>query len=255
VPALPSAPYDTGARILKLLQSLCNDQQGQLFTAQFCIEDINSAARWLGQELRNNDKMTLVEDEYFVTIPKVLVPDPAQQVNLMFTGISGNVTAANAPTLPQDLIEPLVLWERKAGQTQNLNQMRNMTGKGGLSKRFQRFTLHEWEWRTDMICFRGALTDTDIIIRYSAIPELFTIDQNGLISGTLSDIAGIDAVAYRAASQLLPKRGGAALGQVYAATAQEFLEKLATDVSRASQMAPVRMRPYGRMRSRGSRYL
>ncbi len=255
MPALPSAPYDTGARILALVQDLCNDKQGQLFTATFCLEAINSAARWLGQELRNSDKMTLVEDEWLVTIPKVTAPDPTLQVYLMYTGITGNVTPANTPTLPQDMIEPLVLWQRPANQKMNLVPMFNRTGFGGLPKRFPRYDLCEWEWRTDMICFIGALVDTEVMIRYSAIPEEFTIDENGLISGSLSDIAGIDAVAYRAASQLVPKRGGAELGKQYQDTAQEFLDKLATDVARASQMAPVRMRPYGMMRSRGSRYL
>jgi len=234
---------------------LCKDPLGQLFTATYCLPSINSAARWLAQELRNNDKMTLVEDEYLVTIPKVLASDPTQQVNLTFTGISGNVTAANAPTLPEDLIEPLRLWERHANQKMNLIPMRNMTGKGGLPKRFQRSSLSEWEWRTDMICFLGALQDTQVMLRYSAVPQLFAIDNSGNISGSLSDIAGIDAVSYRAASQLIAKRGAAALSQQYMATAQEFLEKLATDVSRASQFAPVRMKPYGRTRDRGSRYL
>src|ERR1700676_3613916 len=136
MPATPSAPYDTGATILSMVQDLCKDPGGQLFTAVYCLSAINSAARWLAQELRNNDKMTLVEDEYLVVIPAVTAPDPTQQVNLMFTGIDGNVTPGNTPTLPQDLIEPLVLWERQSGQKSNPTEMRNYTGKGGLPKRF-----------------------------------------------------------------------------------------------------------------------
>lgn len=256
MPAVPSAPYDTGAQILAMVQDLCKDPQGQLFTAPYCLSAINSAARWLAQELRNSDKMTLIEDEYLVEIPAVTASDPTQQVNLTFTGIDGNVTPANTPTLPQDLIEPLILWERPASQTMNLLEMRNMTGKGGLPKRFQRSRLSEWEWRTDMICFIGALTATQVIIRYAAAAIApFAIDNMGLISGSLADINGIDAVAYRAASQLIPKRGGAQLGLYYEQQAQMFLDKLATDVSRQQQMSPVRMRPYGRIRSRGSRWL
>jgi hypothetical protein len=256
VPVNPSAPYDTGAQILAMVQDLCKDPQGQLFTAVYCLSAINSAARWLAQELRNNDKMTLIEDEYLVTIPAVTASDAAQQVYLTFTGISGDVTAANTPTLPQDLIEPLVLWERPSNQKMNLLEMRNTTGAGGLPKRFQRSRLSEWEWRTDMICFVGALEATDVIIRYAAAAVApFTIDNNGFISGSLVDINGIDAVSYRAASQLIPKRGGAALGAYYEQQAQMFLEKLATDATRQQQMSPVRMRPYGRLRSRGSRWL
>lgn len=256
MPVVPSAPYDTGAQVLSMVQDLCKDPQGQLFTAVYCLSAINSAARWLAQELRNNDKTTLIEDEYLVTIPGVLVSDPAQQVNLMFTGISGNVTAASTPTLPEDLIEPLELWERPSGQKMNLVPMVNKTGFGGLSKRFQTSRLTEWEWRTDMICFIGSLNAADVIIRYAAAATApFAIDVNGLISGSLVDINGIDAVSYRAASQLIPKRGGAALGAYYEQQAQMFLEKLATDATRQQQMSPVRMKPYGRLRSRGSRWL
>lgn len=247
MPAIPQSPYSSGAQIMTLIQSLCNDTQGQLFTPAFCIEAINSAARWVGRELRNRGKMTLVEDEYLVTIPGVVASDPTQQVNLTFTGINGNVVAANTPTLPDDLIEPLKLWERPSGQTMNLLPMRNCTAQGGLPKRFQRQQMSDWEWRTDMICFIGALQATDIIIRYSAVPLLFSVtdDDPPVVSGTLGDIDAIDAMSYYAASQLIPKHGGAALGAQYRMEADRLLEQLATDVTRAQQFSPTRMRPYG----------
>lgn len=258
MPVNPSAPYSTGAQILELVQDLCNDQQGQLFTASFCLPAINSAARWMGDELRNRGKMTLVEDEFIVTIPKVLVNDPMQQVNLMFTGISGNLVAANAPALPETMIEPLVLHERPTpignAAGQRPIEMKNWTGNGGLPREHAQFRLRYWEWRTDMICFIGALVDTDIVIRFSAVPFIFSLtsDNPPLISGSLGDIEGIDACAYYAASQLVPKRGGAALGAQYKAEAQARLEQLSTDVTRQEQFAPVRMRPYGRSYGRGN---
>ncbi len=258
MPVSPSAPYSTGAQILELVQDLCNDQQGQLFTASFCLPAINSAARWMADELRNRGKMTLVEDEYIVTIPKVLTPDPMQQVNLTYTGISGNVTANNAPTLPQDLIEPLVIEERPSPVAPAVGavpqMMKNFTAMGGLPRRRPNSRLECWEWRSDMLCFIGALVDTDIVIRYSAVPFIFSLtsDTPPLISGSLGDIEGIDACAYYAASQLLPKRGGAALGTQYRQEAQSRLEQLSTDVTRQEQFAPVRMRPYGRSYGRGN---
>jgi hypothetical protein len=255
MPANPSAPYDTGANILALVQDLCRDPQGQQFTAIFCLQAINSAARWLGNELRNRGKATLVEDEYVVTIPGVTEADPTQQVYLTFTGITGNVTAANTPTLPQDLIEPLKLWERPSGMKTTLREMRNWTDKGGLPKSFQREYMRDWEWRTDQICFIGALNATDIIIRYSAVPFIFSITDMGSISGSLGDIEGIDPVAYYAASQLIPKLGGAALGAQYRQEAQNRLEQLSTDVTRAEQMATSRMMPYGGQRGGWGRRL
>lgn len=234
---------------MSLIQSLCNDIQGQLFTPVFCIDAVNSAARWLGRELRNRGKMTLVEDEYVVTIPAVLTQDPTQQVNLTFTGIDGNVTAANTPTLPQDLIEPLRLWSRPSGQPGpvGLLPMIDWTGQGGLPKTFQGFRLADWEWRTDQICFLGSLQAADVMIRYSSVPLQFSlsVDDPPLLSGSLGDIDGIDAVSYYASSQLVPKRGGTALGQQYRQEAQTLLEQLSTDVDRQQQFSPVRMRPFG----------
>lgn len=193
--------------------------------------------------------MTLVEDEYPATIPVVLASDPAQQVNWTFTGINGNVTPAATPFLPQNLYEPLKIWERPAGvagQFGEFNLMTNKTDSGGLDKRNAYGRLADWEWRTDMICFVGALQDTDIILRFNALPLIFTIDVNGAISGSLGDLDALDAVGYYAAAQLIPKHGGApTLIAQYQQEAKDLIEQLSTSTSRAEQMAPVRMKPYG----------
>ena len=254
MPAVPGAPYDTAANIMAQVQNLCRDPQGQQFTPTFCVNSINSAARWLGNELRNRGKMTLVEDEYLVTIPGVTTSDPTQQVYLTFTGITGNVTPANTPTLPEDMIQPLKLWERPSGMVTTLKEMRDRTADGGLRKTFQREYMGEWEWRTDQLCFIGALSATDIIIRYSSIPFLFALtdDVPPLLSGSLGDIQGIDPVAYYASAELLPKLGGNALAAIYRQEAQNRLEQLSTDVVRQEQFSPVRMRPYGGGYRRGS---
>lgn len=254
MPAIPVAPYSSGQQILLLIQDLCNDPQGQLFSATYCIQAINSAARWVARELRNRGKMTLVEDEYTFTIPGVLVQDPMQQVNLTYTGINGNVTAANTPTLPDDMIEPLVIWQRPASVLKEPIKMRNWTAQGGLPKTFQRFQLEDWEWRTDQICFIGSMNATECLLRYSAVPMSFslTADNPPQVSGTLGDIDAVDACGYYAASQLVPKRGGGQLGAQYRTEAETLLNQLATDVTRQAQFAPVRMKPYGgRLGGRG----
>jgi hypothetical protein len=264
LPVIPSSPYQTGAQLLSLVQDLCGDKQGQLFNATFVLEEVNAAARWVARELRNQGKMTLVQDEYLVTIPKVLISDPAQQVYLTFTGVSSTknlIAGANTPTLPQNMIEPLLLWERPTPGTGTTTQrpveMKNRTGQGGLEKRMQRQDLYEWEWRTDMVCFVGALVSVDVVMRFSATPIGFVLSADATtITGSLADLDALDCVANRAASQLLPKQGGAALGLKYEGVAAELLTQLATDVTRQQQFSPVRMRPYGNhMRGRGSRLL
>jgi hypothetical protein len=244
VPGVGISPAATGSQVLKLLQALVSDPQGMLFGDSYCLQSINSGARYVARELRNRGKMTLIEDEFLVTIPAVVAQDAAQQVNLSYTGISGDVIAAAIPALPAILMEPLVLSERLAGST-NFREMENKTAKGGLSKRAQGGILGEWEWRTDMIVFRGALASTDVLIRYTALPGIFALDVNGKISGSLGDVDALDAVAYYAAAQLLPQRGGAALAGAYEKKAADIVEQLATSTTRQEQFSPARMRPYG----------
>ncbi len=258
MPSISQIPYQVGAQVTSLIQDLCDDPEGQLFTPLYIIEAVNSATRWIGRELRNRGKMTLVEDEFDVVIPKALVNDPMLQVNLGFTGISGNVTASNDVILPNDLIDPLVLHERPNGQVTVPRRMHNCTADGGLPRRFQQHSLRDWEWRQDEIIFVGATVDTQIVIRYSALPLQFSLspDPPQVITGTLGDIDGLDALAYYAASQLLPKHGSGPLGMQYRKEADVLLEQLATDVTRQQQFSPTRMRPYGHTRGRvGSRYL
>ncbi len=249
MPGVPGAPYNSGSQILQLLQALVSDPQGMLFSDSYCLQSINSGARYVARELRNRGKMTLIQDEYLVTIPAVLAQDASQQVNLTYQGVSGNVTASANPALPATLMEPLMLWERPSGTT-NFREMENKTAHGGLSKVMQGEFLGEWEWRSDMIAFRGALIATDVMIRYSAFAGVFALDNNGKISGSLGDVDALDVVAYYAAAQLLPQRGGGALAGQYETKAANLVEQLATSTTRQEQMSPVRMRGYRSLHGR-----
>jgi hypothetical protein len=243
MPGLPTLPNASGAQVLQLLQALVSDPQGMLFNDSYCLQSINSGARYVARELRNRGKMTLVNDEYLVTIPAVLAQDATQQVNLGYQGISGDVNAAAVPALPGTLMEPLFLWERPTGST-NFTEMTNKTAHGGLPKQTQGEFLGHWEWRSDSIVFRGALVATDVLIRYTALPGIFALDQNNKISGSLGDVDALDAVAYYAAAQLLPQRGGAVLAGQYEKKAADIVEQLATSTTRQEQLSPARMRPY-----------
>jgi hypothetical protein len=255
-PVQPTAPYQTGAQILSLVQTLCSDPTGQLFTASFCIAAINSAARWAARELRNRGKMTLVIDEFLVTIPAVTSQDPTQQVNLTYTGITGDLISAANPALPPTLLDPLILYARPSGTTVELKEMRNMTAKGGLRKVPQGNVLEEWEWRTDMIVFRGALSATDVIIRGTQFPGIFALSQDSTtITGTLGDVDALDMVAHKAAAILLPQRGAGVLATQYETKGDQLLEQSATAVTRQEQMAPVRMMGYRSSRRRRHRSL
>lgn len=221
-----------------------------MFTPAFILQAINSAARYVAREMRNRGKTTLIEDDYKVTIPAITAQDPTLQVFLTYTGITGNVPPANSPFLPPQLMEPLRISERPAGETCDFVPMHDASEDGGLPYVLQGARLKMWEWREDKICFLGATQDTDIIIRFSAVPNIFSL-TDGEISGSLGDVDALDAVGYYAASQLLPKRGGVALAQTYRVECGLLIEQLATSTSRSEQFAPVRPKPYGRAGGRG----
>ena len=180
-----------------------------------------------------------------ITIPAVATVDPALQIQLRFDGISGNIPLpANSPTLPEDMLEPLALWERPTGTTDIFLPMINLTSHGGLPSLPQVFNLRFWAWNTDFISFIGAEQDTDIRIRYQVGYIPFTLDNNNLITGTLNILYGLDAVAYLAAYMALNPRGSP-LAAGYAAIAQNFIDKLVNQESRAQQHAgPFRRRAF-----------
>jgi hypothetical protein len=253
MPGVGQSNYAGAAQVLALIQDLCNDPQGQLYTAAFCLQAINSGARYVARELRNRGKTTLIQDEFLVTIPAVTATDPAQQVYLTFNGIAGNVTPAQNPSLPATLVEPLKLWERPSGMIppSQLTPMRDVTDEGGLPKRMQGSRLREWEWRGDQLCFLGAIQSIDVMMRFNSMPNIFTVDQNGNLTGAVSDLDSLDAVGYYAASQILPKRGAPQLAENCRNEAAALVEQLATSTTRTEQMAPVRMRRFGGGGGRG----
>jgi hypothetical protein len=245
LPVVPQSPYAVGTQVTSLVRSLCNDSQGQLFTDSYLLNYVNSAYRQVQLALANIGKQTFTKDMYIVTIPAIATVDPGLQVALRFDGISGNIpNPSNSPTLPQDLLEPLQLWERPTGSTDDFVPMINLTSHGGLPSVPQSFNLRWWAWNTDFMSFIGAEEETDIRIRYQCGFIPFTLDNNNLISGTLNILLGIDAVAYLAAYMVLNPRGSP-LAAGYAAIAQNFINQLVNQESRAQQHAgPFRRRAF-----------
>ncbi len=231
------------------MRSLCNDSQGQLFTDSYLLNYINSAYRQVQIALMNVGKQTFTEDEYIVTIPAIALLDPGLQVVLAFDGLTGNVpNPTNTITLPENMLEPLQLWERPTGSTDDFIPMINMTSHGGLPSLPQVFNLRWWEWRQDQLNFVGAQQDTDIRMRFNMGYPNLTINNAGQISGTLNVLWALDAVAYLAAFMTLNPRGSP-LAAGYATVAQDFIDKLVNQEARAQQHAG----PY-RRRGFSSRY-
>lgn len=154
--------------------------------------------------------------------------------------------ATPAPNqLPQNLLEPLKIWERQNTTNDAFIEMINQTYEGGLPSRVQAERLIEWEWRGDGIYFVGSTTDTQIRLRYRR-----SLDD--LLDGTSTILIrnSQETLAYYAASMAGAARGSP-LAQTWEAMGDDAKEKLIAAVVRQQQFAPRRRRPYGQRRGVG----
>ena len=129
---------------------------------------MNAAYREVQLALSNAGKQTFNADYATLTIPAVAIADPGQEIQVGFTGTTGNVSGSplNTPVLPADLIEPEVITERQAGTTDMFVAVQNMTAHGGLPSYPQEGQIRFWEWREDALCLLGATQSVELKVRY-----------------------------------------------------------------------------------------
>lgn len=183
MPVLTSSAYSLASDCTSLIRSLCNDASGSLYSDAYLLNYVNSAYRAVQRKLTNCGMETFTSDYAILTIPKALVSDPGQEIQLSFTGISGNVTPGPIPALPINLIEPEVIEERQTGTTDMFVPMQNMTSHGGLPTLPLEGQLRFWEWRGDSVNFIGASASVDIKIRFLAgFPGFSVVPATGLVN-------------------------------------------------------------------------
>jgi hypothetical protein len=161
---MATAPLDTVEQALNLARVRLLDAIAALTgdiltdTAPFTLIYLNGAWRRF-QELLVNYGVTWFKLEQILPgLPAVIGGDPAAQVviNWISTPIA----------LPQDLISPLILWERATGLNGSFYPMDRLDNglpavpKGTFNK--------SWEWRNGAIYMPGATQETDIRVRYAA---------------------------------------------------------------------------------------
>lgn len=163
MPVGPSSAYTNLAAINFLARAVLNDAAGNTFTDQLLLPFAQMAYRRINKALGNIKSATYIKDNVTLVVPAVAAIDASVQVT---------ITDATAPPnqLPTDLLVPLKLWERQNGTADDFQEMTDMTDEGGLPSQPQGSQLIFWEWRIDGLCFIGATQDTQIRLRYQAIP-------------------------------------------------------------------------------------
>ena len=171
----------------------------------------NSALRELYRGLRLIGAPTLIRDNVLINLPANGAVGPGVQTNLSLQGYFDGLNLQGSPTLPNDLLFPLFLWEQQTGS--GLPFVPMIQPEEGLpSAMVQGASLAMWEWRggasgyvpgqtgNDALWFIGSISPVTIRIRYqSALTQFsslqFTITAWSAVGNTITFVANNDLVA------------------------------------------------------------
>jgi hypothetical protein len=208
---------------------------GAVFTDAVLIPYLNQAYRKVQRGLANIGSNNFINDDVLLVVAAVTGGDSGTQ-----TSITDNTAPPNQ--LPVDLLEPVRIWERPNGSTDDFFDMTNLTQHGGLPSRPQGQDLSVWEWRMDGIYFIGATQDIQIRLRYKrALPSLADGTSVLLIRNCQ------EAVSYLAAALAAGARGSPA-AQAYDTVGMDALDDLVSTAVRAMQATNYRPKGYSKRR-------
>lgn len=241
MPILGSSAYPAASQITPLARALLNDTAGNVFSDAFLLPFVQMGYRKINKALGNIKSTVYIKDNVLLVVAAVSSADPSVQVS---------ITDATAPPnqLPVDLIVPMKLWERRSGSTDDFAEMTDLTDEGGLPSQPQGNQLIFWEWRGDGLYFIGATQDTQIRMRYQAVPPDVASAASSVL---LRD--GQNALALLTAG-LAGMSRGSPLAANYQTQGDAALEAMKDSVVHQMQYQVRRRRPYS-SRNRSYRLL
>ncbi len=205
--------YPIAEDVLQLARAGINDMQkgvaGAILTdtAPFTNVYLNAAIRRTQRELANNGLTSNIRDNVVITpLTPAVGSDPQLQVYVSSLGYFDGANVNANPTLPADLILPLMVWER---QTNSAAQFQFMPQPAeGLESRQPGSYFGQWEWREDRINMTGSTITEDLRLRYEA--ALARIAANADYTKTTINIRdGEDVLAAGVVLQYARTRGSA----------------------------------------------
>lgn len=239
MPILPpstSVPYDSVEYVLRVLRVICNDMgltiNGVLLADNIpvVLPLINMAYRTLQEDLTLNGVETQVKQAILTGIAPVpsTITDPAVQVWIGYDSYFDGLNLNAAPLLPQDMVGPLRLWERRSGFNAVFNPM--LPAHDGLPTGPRGSVFRLWDMREDgRIYLKGANQLNDLQLRYNQyLPELVTVNDPVRI------LRSDRAIAYQAAVIFAEGRGSA-LVPSFEAKYEKYLNRMTGRTARRKQ--------------------
>ena len=267
MPGLPpnlTAPYDSiefvlnGARVAINGAASANGLAGSLLTdtAVFTQPLLSLAWRDMQDELQDNGFETLKKECVLLGMrPATSTTDPSTQCSLSWTGYFDGLntwTPPNTPVLPQDMIEPVRLWERQNGSNGRFMPM--APANDGLPSRPPGGAIRVWEWRNDAIWMLGCTVSYDLRIRYDSYLADLVVSASAITNAAtpVPIMRSGRALALYLAAEFAASRGSILADNLYT-KGDEAVGKLCLRTSRKKQRGQHRRRPYGgSMTNRGT---
>lgn len=185
VPTVGAAPYETASYVLDVVRMRLNDAVNGIGgdtvknDQPFVKVAFNSGFRRMQKYLNKMGYNRLTRRAIISAIPVVSDLDPASECWIDWSNYFDGNNFYDSPVVPEDMIIPLRLWERPTGQNWGFTPMGNYID--GMPSYLKQGFNRIWEWREDKVYFPGAISVTDIQMRYAAyLPKLIdTTDDQG----------------------------------------------------------------------------
>lgn len=174
-PPIAVAPYDTAETVLEFARVELNDAiqsiAGEVLTdtVDFTQVYFNLAYRRLQQVMADLGSVRTNGHAYLPGIPPCATTDPGSQVLLTWTYYfdgENYYAPPNVSVLPFDMLEPLKIKQRPAGQQSSYCEI-NCAPNGIPSETKLQFQRH-WMWREDALVMTGATGAVDLEVDYIA---------------------------------------------------------------------------------------
>lgn len=194
---MATAPYDVIETILQSTRVRVNDAIQQIGgntltdTADFTPIYVNTAWRVLQNKLRAigyTGFARLKDDLIISALPASASSDPAVQNYITWAGFYNGSTVNGAVVLPQEFMQPLVLWERPNASANSIPaqnfRLMDQTLNGIPTNGPKQSRNLNWDWRNDQLCFPGTTVVWDLRVRCLTFLPDFPVTPGGEIITT-----------------------------------------------------------------------
>lgn len=217
----------------------------------YVLPTVNLAWRKLQEQLESASHPRMRNETVLYQIPVVASLDPAVQQFINWSNFFDGVnllspdTTFGLPTLPQDFMAPLEIWERRSlgnASVVNMNGFHEMKPTvGHLAAIGKGSSNNTWDWREDALYVRGAILPTDWRVSYRAyLPDIVPVTE-GFFLTPVPIMRCARALSYYCAAEFVEPRGGT-LAQSFTMQGDAATEMINNREGKVLQFSTIRRR-------------